>query len=1091
MKILIINGYQQDSKTGRNNYHYFFNTIKELFAENEITDNHYVERECNELNDYIVDWEHEQLGFNAELNCERFDELDFIFIGGDMCVLPWEPRSTQLTTLIHMCKYTFKPCVGIGYGAFCIVYALATKGKKYHILNGPLGAKIDSLPEFPFYSASSTSAAFPSGWLDHETGDIYSYDRLRRGWWPVCNVGIHFVSTAGREVSKDIHSPNRHEPSVVSSNLTSNGGAFHEAEEDKIRVTNLFLRSPLIVNQSIIPLSKHFSTRLYHNWYLNRNGTLPGGENLLIIAEGKCGPNILLKDRMLILTSRLEPYINVKYLKAIISNFIMEMNKLLLTNENGKIDYSLFNFLFERKPINYMMATANTLKTAGNSASACPSSSPREHVMKLVSRGGNLKSRPPTSIDKFSTLLVGSASPSDVISPRSGKGGTKETIAPVDRGYDTSLDRTLPTPLSKQFIPSLLRDGPMKIDQPMFEMFYKPVKSKQGEIDIYALTANRKSSSVGRRPRQIIQNPLGSRKKRLELVFQQIGIKANEEAIEKGLQVGMLENPEEMTSINQSEIHQDLLAGLTMNENSITTRRHHLVFPGEAGSLIAPSSSYDATSGIDGNRKVLTEETSQLSDGKVIRNQVLESIYPRSPSVFVPRATSGDDSMSMDPLQVAAALKSSAKSNSNSPRVLSPSSKPATSVSFKEAPNPEDSDDEEEKDDFSLVDRKKFDEKQKSLKVTVPSSSDGKKKVPLIADWIKVFEKQQEDSLMSKLIEESNHLPRTSQTERVSSTRSSNPPRVTAPLVSSSSAREKSSSLQFDERITIKPFSADSTEGIQIQTARSHFSSSTTTTTSTLAGKTQQPNNDPKRPSQTLKRSMKSQTPRTLRTMNTCKNVTSILTAAKNDYYLPVKHPKTIEKVAKEYLIDNSFISDLEKNGPHIEDNTEHYYSPLDCYEEVKVGDGLSSEESSVVDSQTRFEERRHDIISNNPVVFLKNKAIPSSQHSNYLKKMKEFTTQDENQKQANYQGLYSEPYQSFHEREIKEYNKAKERFVAGNFQTSCKHDTLQLRKEGLIRPFSEYPKFPGAGYETLTAADWNLVKRDNKEEFISGAWKK
>ena len=51
MKILIVNGYQLDSKLSQKNYQYFLKTIKEAFEGNEVIDNFYIEREINELED--------------------------------------------------------------------------------------------------------------------------------------------------------------------------------------------------------------------------------------------------------------------------------------------------------------------------------------------------------------------------------------------------------------------------------------------------------------------------------------------------------------------------------------------------------------------------------------------------------------------------------------------------------------------------------------------------------------------------------------------------------------------------------------------------------------------------------------------------------------------------------------------------------------------------------------------------------------------------------------------------------------------------------------------------------------------------------
>ena len=55
------------------------------------------------------------------------------------------------------------------------------------MLNGPLGEPIEKLSMYPRYSVGT--AAHPSGWLDHVTGDVYSFDPESSYWRPLCNIG--------------------------------------------------------------------------------------------------------------------------------------------------------------------------------------------------------------------------------------------------------------------------------------------------------------------------------------------------------------------------------------------------------------------------------------------------------------------------------------------------------------------------------------------------------------------------------------------------------------------------------------------------------------------------------------------------------------------------------------------------------------------------------------------------------------------------------------------------------------------------------------------------------------------------------------
>lgn len=60
------------------------------------------------------------------------------------------------------------------------------------------------------------------------------------------------------------------------------------------------------------------------------------------------------------------------------------------------------------------------------------------------------------------------------------------------------------------------------------------------------------------------------------------------------------------------------------------------------------------------------------------------------------------------------------------------------------------------------------------------------------------------------------------------------------------------------------------------------------------------------------------------------------------------------------------------------------------------------------------------------------------------------------------YQGAYREGYLSSHERQIKDYVKAKEKFIAGDFKRHVGPASfIPLRKEGAVRPHGIYPALP------------------------------
>jgi hypothetical protein len=548
----------------------------------------------------------------------------------------------------------------------------------------------------------------------------------------------------------------------------------------------------------------------------------------------------------------------------------------------------------------------------------------------------------------------------------------------------------------------------------------------------------------------IVQNPLNARKKRLELAFQSVGIKANSDVLEKSVESNTYENSELMP-----EYHKDLLSGLFMKENSITQRRHHFQ-PGGGIAIGSGPGSPSKNSDVESPRNT-------YSAGRDVNRQeekvIYQSIFPRAPQLIsldkfafaVNAAPSFDDmentNQSTQGTPQLPQLSHQSLTNQMLSRMESPHSmpsKPTTSVTFKETKlhgsTPEVNEEDEEKDNFSLL---SIEEKRKQSADLLQQRN--AHNVPVISDWFKIFEQQ---DAMRKLVEEAKNsrLPTGSQTERNSTARSSPPRNVPQ------SARTASPPKIYNLSSPRQP----------------SISSASTTTSKQIS---------PKKPPSTARSS--AQTPRTIRTANTCKNVSSLLATANQEFYLPIRHPKAVAKGIPEYEVNHSLIISF--------DNT-ITSSPLKMYEEVRHLHGessLSSQESLPMTS----EDHRRELIDNGKVVFLPNQTF--THKSNYLHLTQKFVQDDEKDREKEYQGLYSEPYVSMEEKKIKEYNKAKEKFIAGNFRTMFHHDTLELRKEGQIRPFSEYPKYPGYGYENLTAADWNLVKTENKELFLAGAWKK
>ena len=86
-----------------------------------------LERNVNELEEFVLDWENELMVERAKSKAKKFDKLDLVIVAGDSNFLPWDEKAHALTVLLHMCNFVQKPVFCTGGGAFHGIYSLATQ----------------------------------------------------------------------------------------------------------------------------------------------------------------------------------------------------------------------------------------------------------------------------------------------------------------------------------------------------------------------------------------------------------------------------------------------------------------------------------------------------------------------------------------------------------------------------------------------------------------------------------------------------------------------------------------------------------------------------------------------------------------------------------------------------------------------------------------------------------------------------------------------------------------------------------------------------------------------------------------------------
>lgn len=418
MYILIVNGFE-DSTKGTHDYCMFRDLVVGTLREAQVLDCFYLERRLNRLGDLVVDWEFDSLNDVSRENCKHFDKIDFVFISGDMKICPWEPLATQVVTLIHMCKFMDKPLFCSGFGAFSAIYTLATKGARFHLLNGPDGEEIEHLAAFPRYSIGS--GAFPSGWFDNETGDLYTYNRKSNMWDPVCNLGIYRIAANGTPSS------NRHAPLVKKYAREDHTLDTNQAVEPlDCDATLARIRNVHIQHFSMKGFeAQNFTMKEYPHWFIRTDGSLPSGEGLVVVADGEKGAVVLARGRMLMVTSKVDKSMSYASCRRIMTNYVLHVMKQIKQANRDKLEDSMLKFLFGADGVS---------------------------------------------------------------------GGT----------YDSMIARKkMSPPLSRTSVSTTVPQGPVKVDPPVIGMFlYTP---KQDNVDYLALTANRKSSTIGRTPKLVVQ----------------------------------------------------------------------------------------------------------------------------------------------------------------------------------------------------------------------------------------------------------------------------------------------------------------------------------------------------------------------------------------------------------------------------------------------------------------------------------------------------------------------------------------------------------------------------------------------------------
>jgi hypothetical protein len=188
MRILFIDFHKSDG------FDFFSNAvISELQNHTFFQASNVTYRRYDNISDLVLNWEFYELNDDSRAIAHAFDKIDIIFISGDYKILPWYTESHDLTTILYMADICSKPVLTCGSGTLASIFSTAVSGKRFEVLNSPIGHSLNYLKLYPQYSSGEV---FLSGtWLDNETGDLYKYKTEDKYWYPVTNTGCHRYST--------------------------------------------------------------------------------------------------------------------------------------------------------------------------------------------------------------------------------------------------------------------------------------------------------------------------------------------------------------------------------------------------------------------------------------------------------------------------------------------------------------------------------------------------------------------------------------------------------------------------------------------------------------------------------------------------------------------------------------------------------------------------------------------------------------------------------------------------------------------------------------------------------------------------------
>jgi len=329
MKVLIVNGYS-DSEGGKEAFKKFVVIVKKAFEYLRacgMEEPTYVILDRKNIDSYIY---LKNSKYDNPEAVRLFDSADFVMMDGDANLLPWTKPAYKLGLLFKQCKRTDKSLFAAGFAFYMLIYYCATNFAHHNIVNGNgWGTKLEQIHNYP-------TAGLPTGagFLDNETGDIYTFNSDNNTWLPSANTGLHYTRNAtSAQIGQFVQNVKVYRGKAKIRDIYD---VYKSNQNEAI----CFIKKSYVQHWALAGLPHKFLVEAKNAWDPHPvNVTQAGlvGPNYHALADNEKGPSIVEHKNTLATLFHIDP--KHQETMQILESFVK--HKITLIQNSGRIDLPL------------------------------------------------------------------------------------------------------------------------------------------------------------------------------------------------------------------------------------------------------------------------------------------------------------------------------------------------------------------------------------------------------------------------------------------------------------------------------------------------------------------------------------------------------------------------------------------------------------------------------------------------------------------------------------------------------------------------------------------------------------------------------